>query len=184
MDHPLTRFFLARTRMWKHGLVNKYKQKGDVFDLNARMSAFSLVQYPFTEWSEKLLTDGVPDLSFKHFADVPCSHHHRSQLEQGWELATFTRVRVAEGLLSVQPNADILPARWSWIGASPRALVVSSSAGCWALRPRSPARPGAFHWRVWKSKEREVHAVGYSSHCDKAGESPYLTFQVYPAQTS
>lgn len=98
--------------------------------------------------------------------------------------ATFTWMRVAKGLLSVQTNADILSTRRSWIGASPRALVMSSSTGGWAVRPRSPARPWAFHWRTMKSKEKEVDAADYSSHSDKAAEPQYPIFQIHIAQTS
>lgn len=150
------------------------KKKGDeAFDLNTKMSAFPLVQYTFTEWTVKLVTDGVPGLFLWHAADASFSHQHPNQLKQGPEVATFTWVGVAESLLSVQPDADILSTGWSWVGASPCALVMPSSTGCWALRPRSPARPWAFYWRIWKSKEKEAHASDYSSHCDT--ESQYLT---------
>lgn len=118
------------------------------------MSAFSLVQYTFTEWTLKLLTDGVPGLFLWHAADAPCSHQHPNQLKQEPKVATFTRVGVAESLLSVQPDADILSTRWSWVGASPCALVVPSSTGCRALRPRSPARPRAFYWGYGKARRK------------------------------
>lgn len=118
------------------------------------MSAFPLVQYTFTEWTVKLLTDGVPGLFLWHAADAPCSHQHPNQLKQGPKVATFTWVGVAESLLSVQPDADILSTGWSWVGASPCALVMPSSTGCWALRPRSPARPWAFYWRIWKARRK------------------------------
>lgn len=72
-------------------------------------------------------------------------------------VCTRAGLDVAEGLFSMQTQADVTSVgRWRVVtGAC--AHVVASSTCHWAFRPRWPARPAPIHWKIRKR--------GHSNYC-------------------
>lgn len=72
-----------------------------------------------------------------------------------WSFLTVAGVSVAQGLLRVEPHADVPAVGRRGAGAGARALVVAAAAAHRALRPRRPAGPGAFHCDAHKQKKQQ-----------------------------
>ncbi len=80
-------------------------------------------------------------------------------------VCTRAGLDVAEGLFSMQTQADVTSVgRWRVVtGAC--AHVVASSACHWAFRPRWPARPTPIHWKIRKRGHSNYYCACVMNNC-------------------